>query len=374
MGMTLNNAKYDLKGTDPETTHRLWLDWIQSEHHKRLVWSSFEYDCSLCTLTSRRAAVDISELPSYLPCCDALWKAQTAQSWRALMVKLPEEAKCASTQSTIRRVLSGLPPPPDLPFWSQRLCTQVIGRQLWDIRQAEKASMADCFMLPSLRKAQVETKQHLLAGLQILTECTSSPTDTVGLVNSNIISLILHYSHLYCSGDTLDLIIYIFRTSASSSGADGSIAAATQTLYSRLHHSPQATRRLAWHAAQIVAAAQEYLVSAPCEILRIFMGYIFLVAFASLGPHASLHESPTSVHFHVTEHNSTPCETAEQWIQHGGRLTVGTLIDTQADRESLKTGLTTIMGRLGNWGLSEKFSKIVNSFDLATLSPEQYSC
>ena len=52
-----------------------WLRWKDQEQEKRIAWSSFEYDCSLCTLTSRRGAVDLPELPHLLPCAEPLWDA-----------------------------------------------------------------------------------------------------------------------------------------------------------------------------------------------------------------------------------------------------------------------------------------------------------
>ncbi|UKZ94640.1 uncharacterized protein TrAFT101_009495 [Trichoderma asperellum] len=42
-------------------------------------------------------------------------------------------------------------------------------------------------------------------------------------------------------------------------------------------------RRLLWHAAKVVGIADEYLVSAPSEIIRVFMAYTFIMAYSTYG-------------------------------------------------------------------------------------------
>jgi len=109
-----------------------WSKWRNEEMEKRITWGSFEYDCSLCTLTSRRGIVDLHELPSRLPCAEALWEAPSAQAWSAL-------ASCATSslmgafvpqmlRDILRKNLS-----PGRSSLGKRLCAQVIGRLLWDL-------------------------------------------------------------------------------------------------------------------------------------------------------------------------------------------------------------------------------------------------
>ena len=112
-----------------------WLRWKDHEQEKRIAWSSFEYDCSLCTLTAKRGAVDLPELPHRLPCGQPLWDAPTPQAWAALYVRLSLTARGASTAEMLRNLLAGRGVPDELPAWSKRLCAQSIGRLLWDIKQ-----------------------------------------------------------------------------------------------------------------------------------------------------------------------------------------------------------------------------------------------
>jgi hypothetical protein len=111
-------------------TQASWLQWINQEQEKRLAWSVFEYDCSLCTLTNRRGMVDLGELPSKLPCPEALWEAPSAQAWRTLSSRSSTVYFGLSLMSVVRAITAGKKMPTGLSSWGRRLCGQVIGRLL----------------------------------------------------------------------------------------------------------------------------------------------------------------------------------------------------------------------------------------------------
>jgi hypothetical protein len=355
-----------------------WESWVEQERLKRLAWSAFEYDCSLCILTNRRAAVDLSELPETFPCAEALWQARTPVAWKALMSHMSENASHALPQVIIRGLLAGHAPPSDLPFWARRLSAQLVSRQLWDSKQAETAYISECFALPSAREIQIETKARLLGGLQILADSVAGPRDITELISGNIITLILHYSHLHAYGDLLDLLIYVVRSSVQSPPTDPvSIGSATQKLVAGLGNNPQGSRRLAWHAAQIVATALKFLVPAPCEILRVFMGYTFLMAFAKHGPHGGCFpcqgtaDKLDGVSLDVTQATVKHKEAVERWIEHGGPAVVdpiGDICDIGAFSKIRQQALQT-MGSLRHWGLAEKFTKILAVLEIDHAQP-----
>jgi hypothetical protein len=176
--------KEDMKnGSSTDNTSNEWLRWKDQEQDKRIAWSSFEYDCSLCTLTSRRGAVDLPELPSYLPCAEPLWDAPTAQAWAALYSRLTLTGRGAPTSEVLRNVLAGKMIPADLPSWSKRLCAQSIGRLLWDLKQLDIMSTTAYLKLPSLSAAQRQTKSMLLQGLSLICESMYSPSTTAELIH-----------------------------------------------------------------------------------------------------------------------------------------------------------------------------------------------
>lgn len=378
--VTPNSQSRHGTGAEPATTDSTaslqskWEEWLEREKLKRLVWAAFEYDCSLCILTNRRAAVDLSEIPKTFPCAEALWQARTASTWNALKSHMSKDATDALPQTIIRRLLAGHTPPSDLPFWARRLSAQLISRQLWDSKRAETAYISECFILPSAREAQLETRTRLLGGLQVLAESVAAPTDVTGLLNSHIIMLISHYSHLHTYSNLIDLLVYVVRSAVQSPSLDPlSMISATEKLAAGLQGDPRQSRNLAWHAAQIVAIALKFIVPAPCEILRVFVGYVFLMAFARYGPHGlcSLHphdvDDPDQVRLDIAHPSPEQKKAIERWLQCGGRAAVGQ-IENICDKEAvegIKQQALKTLKNLQHWGLAEKFSCILTVFEFS---------
>lgn len=184
-----------------------WLSWMYRERKKRTAWSSFEYDCSLCTLTGRRGAVDLSELPSRLPCAETLWDAPSATAWAALRTRLHPDAQGALVSVVVRGALrddsadtssdnGSLPSlhsstgtsnshtkSQGVSFWGKRLCAQVIGRLLWDLKQLETLATSQYFGMPSLSTAQTANKVRLLRALDDLLVSMDQPTTVADLIS-----------------------------------------------------------------------------------------------------------------------------------------------------------------------------------------------
>ncbi|OQV01263.1 Fungal specific transcription factor domain-containing protein [Cladophialophora immunda] len=345
-----------------------WLRWKDHEQEKRIAWSSFEYDCTLCTLTSRRGAADLQELPSFLPCTEPLWDARSPQAWAALYSRLTPTARGASTAKVLRNLLAGKGLPEDLPAWGKRLCAQSIGRLLWDIKQLDIMATTEYLKLPSLAAAQRQTKSTLLQGLNALCESMYALTSTADLIHYNLTALICHYSHLYSADEAMDLIVHIFRSSASQSKQlDHSLVSATRRLRSILVKNPTKARNLAWHAAQIIAVANEYLVSAPCEIMRTFMGYIFILAFAKFGPQPSSDPGYATCPVRLDLPNRIDGQRTAiaTWIENGGPASIGAVenIYSSGSLEAISHEAQTMLRKMRFWKLSNKFSRILESFD-----------
>jgi hypothetical protein len=189
MGMLrprLNMENAETVGPQGRSRARLpteWLQWRNEEMEKRITWASFEYDCSLCTLSSRRGAVDLHELRSRLPCAEALWEAPSAQAWSALASCATSSLMGAFLPQMLRDIFAQTPIPADVPAWGKRLCAQVIGRLLWDLKQLEMASMSSFLGLPSLTSAHKPTKVVLLQCLSNLCESISRPSCTADLIH-----------------------------------------------------------------------------------------------------------------------------------------------------------------------------------------------
>lgn len=168
--------------TTESTLQEDWAAWKEEEREIRLTWASFEYDCTLCTLTNRRGAVDLAELPDKLPCSESLWEAPSAQAWNVLRSHLPGDKSNASFPDALRDNLAGKTHR-GLTAWGKRLGAQVIGRLLWDLKQLQIMSMPDFLGLTSLLSAQHQSKTALLDGLDRLTESMASPGSIADLIN-----------------------------------------------------------------------------------------------------------------------------------------------------------------------------------------------
>ncbi|KAI1611552.1 hypothetical protein EDD36DRAFT_409050 [Exophiala viscosa] len=344
-----------------------WMQWKVEEEEKRIAWSVFEYDCSLCTLTSKRGAVDLPELPSHLPCAEPLWDAPSAQAWAALYSRLSSTARGAPTSTVLRSLLTSKTLPPNLPAWSKRLCAQSIGRLLWDLKQLDIMSTPEYLKLPSMSAAQRQTKAMLLQGLTTICESMYSPITTAELIHYNLASLICHYSHLYSSEEAMDLVVHIFRTSASASKPpDPSLLPAKRRLASILGKNPHKARHLAWHAAQIVSVANEYLVSAPCEIMRVFMGYMFILSFIKFGPQPAPDAHISPVRLDLSNRIDGQRTAVATWIEVGGPASIGLVhnIYGNGGLKAISHEAQTMLRNLRYWGLAKKFIRILEGFDL----------
>ncbi|EWZ29228.1 hypothetical protein FOZG_17097 [Fusarium oxysporum Fo47] len=362
--ITLSQDHETIRGSeDDHVLTKDWKNWIKMESGRRASWAAFEYDCSLCTLTSRRGIVDLSELPSELPCPESMWNATSARAWFALMSRLGQDDSRPNLSKVLKQALAGRELPSSLGSWAKRLCAQVIGRLLWDLWQIEVVAMPEYLGLGSIVAAHQDTKRSLLKGLNNLVESLSSPSSTSDLTSYNIASLLCHYSHLCAANGVLDLILSIVRGLISMEPRvhDG-IKVARNRLKLTFAGDPKTARRLCWHAAQIVAIANEYLVSAPCEIMRVFMGYIFIIAYSAYGDHTR--SSPIrvtqSVRLDLHDQNLSHRRVVVKWIEVGGPASSGSVPDIGTDGcvPAISTDAQEILKKLQCWGLAHKFTKV----------------
>lgn len=174
----------------------------------------------------------------------------------------------------------------------------------------------------------------------------------------------------------MELVVYIVRNVAAAQQDQTNIQlieAAKHKLTAKFTSDPSRTRKLVWHAAQILAVANQYLVSAPCEILRVFMGSIFLMAFAKysgdpgyygLGrddfPYVKLDDIENA-----TEGSRSPL--ISDWISHGGPAYITGIDDISSKTFAIHVSIGTqdLLRRIQYWGLSRKFIRILQIFEAA---------
>jgi hypothetical protein len=385
---SLQDQQTSLEPLEPETNdvNLRWRSWINQERQKRLAWASFEYDCSLCTLTSRRGAVDLDELPQSLPCFDALWEAPSAYAWAALRARFPREAFGARLSIVLSGAMCGKTPPEYTSSWGRRLCTQIIGRLLWDLKQLETLSSSSFFGLQSLSTSHQQSKASLLKGLDNLLMTLCHPISASDLVSYKYVTLrpwypsqlltchsiscfLCHYSHLYTADNIMDLVLYIVRSVVSrGSEHDNKVNAARRQLSVAFSNETRRARELAWHAGQILSVANDFIVSAPCEIMRLFMSYIFIIAFIKYYPaHLQPHHPNRidAVQLDLLDEGPERRSDVLEWIQYGGPARIGIAEDIFSGHASklIAQDAQKTFQRLISWGLADKFARIIVHYE-----------
>ena len=186
-------SSVDLEDCDDTLLDGDWRRWRHEERCIRLAWSVFEYDCSLCTLTNRRGAVDLHELPTRLPCPEAIWDAPSAQAWNALIPSQGFGAQGHPLPLVLRGLVSQSLLPSDLPAWSKRLCAQIIGRLLWDLKRIELASISEYLGLPSLKMLHQPTYTVLLDRLITIRNLMVFPSNTTQLIHAKYVRFCIFF-------------------------------------------------------------------------------------------------------------------------------------------------------------------------------------
>ena len=176
----------------------------------------------------------------------------------------------------------------------------------------------------------------------------------------------------------MELVVYIVRNIAAAQHDQTNIQliqAAKHRLAAKFTSDPSRTRKLVWHAAQILAIANQYLVSAPCEILRVFMGSIFLMAFAKYSNNNdscySGHEKDDLPYVKLDDIENTTkgCQSplVSDWILHGGPAYITGIDDIYCETFASHVSNRTqdLLQRIQYWGLSRKFVRILQIFEAA---------
>jgi hypothetical protein len=168
---------------DSSKLEQAWNRWRDIELERRVAWSVFEFDCTLSTLTSKRGAFSISELPTKLPCSESLWDAPSANAWASVVSFSASPVEGVPFYPLLRSIIARKTVSESVPAWAKRICTLVLSRLLWDLRELEDASTPDVLGLPSLADSHKATRENLLASLMALSNSLSRPTCTYDVIN-----------------------------------------------------------------------------------------------------------------------------------------------------------------------------------------------
>lgn len=177
----------------------------------------------------------------------------------------------------------------------------------------------------------------------------------------------------------MDLVTFIFRNNyawnhgLSTSQLNKELTRAREKLRIRFRRNPLATRRSVHHAALIVSISRECTSFTPCETMRVFFSFAFLLAFARFFPFEDL-PPPPQIDGPPVRLDELPRQHAQQsgfsrsldiWIEHGGPASLGSVDDIcqQRNFQSLKEVAVKTLESLRVWGLAKKFHRILKNFN-----------
>lgn len=375
IGVLADDAESEDIPTDPIGLRQLddaaledaWVKWRGRELMKRVAWMVFEFDCTISTMTNKRGAFNISELPNKLPCSNSLWEAHSARAWLSMMSFSAGPIVGSSFYVLMQNLSGSRMDLSTVPAWGKRLCALAISRVLWDLKEMKTASAPSMFGMSSLAAGYKASSEGMLQNLDVLNESLSSPTSTAEVVNLNVTCLSTSYTDLITRTSAMDLIIFIFRSSGreQSSRLSSELTRAKEHLRSTLARNPLDTRRSAISAANIVNVARECTSFTPCEVMRLFNGFAYLLAFARFFPFEAFQQPTTdrTVRLDVLPWRRTRQDEAELklWVERGGGASlapVGDICD-QSNFAKLKQEGLHALNELRTWGLARKFYRVL---------------
>ncbi|KEF62066.1 uncharacterized protein A1O9_00038 [Exophiala aquamarina CBS 119918] len=345
-----------------------WQRWRDSECDLRLAWAIFEYDCTLSTLTNRRGTIDVHEAPDRLPCAETLWEAHSSQMWRALASVKSMQLTGPRLPLVLQQLVSQKNLTRDVTSWSRRLCSQVLTRQMWDLKRIETAYTPDFLNLPQLFHMHQPANTILLRALTFLRNSMKNPISASDLVHTHVTYLLCHHAHLFTSNSGLHLIVHLFSNffQEAHEVQRKQTHALQQRLRNLLQRDPIRTRRLTWHAAQIVGIAHENAVHALCKTTLVFTGYLYLltsVRYGNLQSNCDF-DPPVQLDRLPWCQDSEEGAEVETWIEMGGPAAVGS-VSNLCDKDcfqTLKANAIQTIQDLKTWQLNQKFCKIIDAF------------
>ena len=126
-----------------------------------------------------------------------------------------------------------------------------------------------------------------------------------------------------------------------------------------------------YHAATVVTVARECTIFTPCETMRVFLGFAFLLTFNKVSLLSNSYPLPKvaedSVRLDELPWRRSAAEQArlERWIDQGDcNESFGSIrdINDEASFDVLKAFAVTSMKELHVWGLSKKFCRVLQNF------------
>lgn len=159
-----------------------WINWIGQERKRRVAWAAFALDCTLSVFAGKRGIIDVTELPTFLPCTEPLWDIPCSSTWN-LKDTMLLTANNAHLATQLQSILAENRVEANLSLFAKKLCAQVIGRLIWDFKKMYTFPEPSLLGSDFFMDAQNRTKTKLLRGLDELRKSLSNPLSINGVIH-----------------------------------------------------------------------------------------------------------------------------------------------------------------------------------------------
>lgn len=174
------------------------------------------------------------------------------------------------------------------------------------------------------------------------------------------------------------MVTFIFRHSYSWNNGTCSpslykeLSRAREHLRHRFANNPVQTRRAVSHAARVIGISRECTSFTPCETMRVFFSFAFILAFATFSPSGQSAdpfplEPPVKLDDLPFQYSGSADAMSRhgRWIEHGGPASLETVDDITdvGQLECLKQAALRSMESLRVWGIAKKFQRIFKNFN-----------
>lgn len=257
---------------DGEALHAKWLEWIEQESYKRLVFHAMLHDAHASMSLLMNPLVSYAELSLSLPEQRELWTAENAEKWKTLYIaslrgipdKLPSPVECIQDSTVLPSIQEFC----DLQFSSLVILHGFWG-MIWEyiqmnsIMKSRSEQNTGSLIMTSRHKDLLQNLQHFRMSMD---EWKCKPSSETIL----ILELLFLYLHMSLED------IQLFAGKEEKDEARRVFPSLVQWIGSAC------SRQAVWHAGQVLRVAKDF----PPSRLRDFYGiavYHASLAFWAFG-------------------------------------------------------------------------------------------
>ncbi|ETN36192.1 uncharacterized protein HMPREF1541_08469 [Cyphellophora europaea CBS 101466] len=368
-GTLVHNAKcmglfrYESKDPDLATLlpEHAWHAWIDAERLRRLGWAVYKYDGSVAYLHNVRPYLSVGDINLPLPASEEYWTAESAPSWAALHPWSRDNVeRSLQLRTVIRMLFDGTPKAASKISDEEHAFIVVLTlvRMLWSLKEIKSSPIHDLVTPPIYENGG----QTLLRAVQSMAVPLDALAKThTGAEMSQFVHRmhLVHAAHLYGSGDLMNWLYPYLRHGPEAENA-------TRRMKQWALESPQRTRDVAYHCAQIIGLLRYYPYNLPLEPFMLFHAGVVLSCVASLLPVHNEDSQNPSLQLEALDWSEGDVHDRQMaWVTSGinacPSLIGVPILCCSAGRRAVLEQTAALLKRCKSWGMARNLTKVVLS-------------